>query len=493
MTKSDGRKEAINQMERRYLGIDVGTQGLKGVAIDPDGRAVWQDTIPYPTQTPRPGWNEQDPRDWERALITLLERADAAGLRFGAIGLSGQMHSGVFSDESGEPLHPAILWSDTRGGELASELVRDIGEEALWERFGNYPLVNYTLIKCLWLQRHEPEVWRRVRHLQVAKDWLRARMTGAYAGEVADASGTYLLSVRERRWDVGWIEARDIDPEWLGPVYESGHVTGVNRLGPQAYHDVPVVAGAGDQPASAVGTGVVASDMLGISLGTSGVVFWPRDRFQAPPHASIHAFCHALADRWYWMGVTQAAAYSLTWLHQQIGRGQSFADLSAEAEAAPPGSDALIFLPYLNGERAPIANPDARGVWLGLSSAHGRSHLIRSVLEGVAMSLYDVVLTMAGAELPARIVATGGGIKSALWAQILADVIGRPIDIVEDPGSAVGAARLAQASDDPSVLNRLEPIVSRTVDPDQGRIALYEDAFLRYRETYRRVAPLFRA
>lgn len=480
------------ERERHDLGIDVGTQGLKGVAVDPDGRTVWQETIPYPTQTPRPGWNEQDPKDWERALLTLLKRADEAGLRFRAIGLSGQMHSGVFSDESGDPLRPAILWSDTRGGELAAELRRAIGEALLWERFGNFPLVNYTLVKCLWLARHEPEIWRRVHHLQVAKDWLRARMTGAYAGEVADASGTYLLSVRHRQWDVDWITDRGIDPAWLGPVHESGDVAGLNRLGPAVYHDLPVVAGAGDQPASAVGTGVVTADMLGISLGTSGVVFWPRDRFQAPPHPSIHAFCHALPDRWYWMGVTQAAAYSLTWLHQQMGQGQSFADLSAEAAAAPPGSDGLIFLPYLNGERAPIANPDARGVWLGLSSAHGRSHLIRSVLEGVAMSLNDVVLTMAGSDLPPRIVATGGGVRSELWAQILADVLGKPIEIVEDPGSAVGAARLAQASHDPSVLERLAPVVARTVDPDPDRVGRYAETFLRYRETYRRVAPLFR-
>ncbi len=477
-------------MRPGFLGIDVGTQGLKGVIIDPEGESVWEAVSPYATETPRPGWNEQHPQDWRRALEDILDQAASAPVRIQSIGLTGQMHTSVFCDASGRPLRPAILWSDTRGSDQVRELVAAHGEQELWQRFGNLPLVNYTLIKCLWVRDHEPEIWRKVRHIAVAKDWLRFIMTGNWGSEVSDASGTYWLSVARRQWDQTWLQEVNLSPEWIGPVVESTVVVGANRIGPAALRGLPVVAGAGDQPASALGTGVIADDTVGISLGTSGVVFWPRPQFERPPHASIHSFCHALPEHWYWMGVTQAAAYSLTWLHKQCGQTTTFDALTREAATAPPGSDGLLFLPYLNGERAPINNPDARGVWFGLCSSHARSHLVRSVLEGVALSLKDVVETMQALAAPHRVVATGGGVKSPLWAQILSNVLGVPIDIVEDPGSAVGAARLARLRQDPTALVRLRPQVTWTAEPESPAVDVYRSAFARYRELYQAVRPL---
>jgi xylulokinase len=476
-----------------FLGLDVGTQGLKGVIIQPDGHSVWQKTVNYPTLTPRPGWNEQHPEDWQRALLTLLDAVASTGMTIQAIGLTGQMHTSVYCDDAGQPLRPAILWSDTRGADQVQQLIQASGEEALWARFGNLPLVNYTLIKNLWVQQEEPHIWSQVAHIAVAKDWIRFLMTGNWGSEVGDASGTYWLSVADRQWDHAWLEAQHIPEAWIGPVVESSTIVGLNRLGPPALHGIPVVAGSGDQPASALGTGVVDSDTIGISLGTSGVVFWPKPGFEPPPHASIHAFCHALPNQWYWMGVTQAAAYSLTWLHDRFAEGASYDAWTTEAGTAPPGADGLLFLPYLNGERAPINDPDARGVWFGLSSAHGRSHLIRSVLEGVAFSLKDVVVTMNAdvSHGSHRIVATGGGVKSVLWSQILADVLETSIDIVEDPGAAVGAARLAQISQTPEALGEIRPTVTHTVDPLRDNQAMYSAAFAQYRELYQRVRPLF--
>ncbi len=478
-------------MRSGFLGIDVGTQGLKGVIIDPAGESFWQAVSPYPTQTPRPGWNEQYPQDWQRALENVLEQAASAPARILAIGLTGQMHTSVFCDGAGSPLRPAILWSDNRGADKVRDLFDTYGEKELWQRFGNLPLVNYTLIKCLWVRDHEPEIWRQVRHVAVAKDWLRFIMTGNWGSEVSDASGTYWLSVARRQWAHAWLQELDLPAEWIGPVAESTVVVGTNRIGPEALRGIPVVAGAGDQPASALGTGVIAEGTVGISLGTSGVVFWPRPRFEPPPHASIHAFCHALPEHWYWMGVTQAAAYSLTWLHERFGPTATFDAWTDEAATAPPGSDGLLFLPYLNGERAPINDPDARGVWFGLSSAHRRSHLIRSVLEGVALSLKDVVETMQALATPHRLVATGGGVKSALWAQILCDALGSPIDVVEDPGAAVGAARLAQLSQDSAAGERLRPTVAWTAEPEPSAVTVYQSAFARYRKLYQTVRPLW--
>ncbi len=477
--------------QSRFLGLDVGTQGLKGVIIDAEGQSLWQHTVPYSTLTPRAGWNEQHPEDWQKALTTLLDQVAESRIPIEAIGLTGQMHTSVFCDIDGNPLRPAILWSDTRGSEQVQQLLARYGESTLWKRFGNLPLVNYTLIKCLWVQHEEPEIWKKVAHIAVAKDWIRFLMTGNWGSEVGDASGTYWLSVADRNWDNAWLEEQNLPPEWIGPVVESNVVVGTNRLGPKALQGIPVVAGSGDQPASALGTGVVHSDTIGISLGTSGVVFWPQPKFDPPPHASIHAFCHALPNQWYWMGVTQAAAYSLTWLHERFAGGASYDDWTDEARTAPAGSDGLIFLPYLNGERAPINDPDARGVWFGLSSAHGRNHLIRSVLEGVALSLKDVVVTMGAEGQNRRVVATGGGVKSALWSQMLADVLGSPIDIVEDPGAAVGAARLAQVSQFPDALKAIAPTVTHTVHPNSAVRATYDEAFAQYRALYQRVKPMF--
>ncbi len=479
-------------MEEAYIGIDVGTQGLKAVVINPMGRVLMTTFSEYPTSSVNIAWTEQQPGDWERALSTALNviARENLTLSWKAIGITGQMHTTVVCDADGNPLRPAILWSDQRAASYAGQLESRYGLEHLLDVTGNKPLTNFSALRLLWIRDQERHLYEQIRHVAVAKDWMRFRLTRQWGSEVSDASGTYLLNVKNRQWATDFMTSLDISPDWWGPVSESIHVAGTMQFGPPIFHGLPVVAGAGDQAASAIGTGLGVGE-LGISLGTSGVLFWPLDHYQLPPHPSIHAFCHAEQETWHWMSVTQSAALSLRWLRDQFYAGEPYALLDKDAADSPPGSDGLIFLPYLNGERAPIMQPHARGGFLGISSTHRRAHFARAVLEGVAYSLKHCYTTMnpQGTMTPRRLIMTGGGAKSSLWTQIVADVMGQEVWVVDDPGAAVGAAWLARLG----VLNQVErmPLQNATVVRPGFQQDIYSTGFARYERLIDRLIPLW--
>jgi xylulokinase len=421
-----------------FFGIDVGTSATKGIAIDPDGTVRARAEAEYALSTPKPGWAEQDPEDWWRATETVLKQLnDAAGEPQG-IGLSGQMHGLVVLDENDNVLRPAILWNDQRTQAECDEIEQTIGLDRLIELTGNRALTGFTAPKILWLRHHEPDSYARVRRIALPKDYVRLKLTGEHVTDVSDASGTLLLDVAKRRWSDEVLQALDIDPQWLPKALESPTVSGQTQTG------VPVAAGAGDQAAGALGVGVDRPGPLSIALGTSGVVFAALERFAADPQARVHAFCHAVPDAWHAMGVMLSAAGSLAWLRNVTNPGTSYDELLAMADAWPAGTENLIFLPYLAGERTPHADPDARGAFAGLSLRHDRGALTRAVLEGVAFGLRDSLDLIAQlGEQPQLGRISGGGARTDLWARITASVLELPLQrVAVDEGAAFGAAIL---------------------------------------------------
>src|SRR6266545_6600864 len=350
------------------VGLDVGTTGVKALAVSPEGEVLSRIEEAYPLSTPQPGWAEQDPENWWRAAESAL--AGLAVTDLAGIGLAGQMHGLVVLDERERVLRPAILWNDQRTAAQCVEIEERLGLRRLVELTGNRALPGFTAPKLLWLRRHEPEVYERIAHVLLPKDYVRLRLTGERAIDATDASGTLLFDVARRRWSDEVLAALEIPREWLPPVLESA-------------------AGAGDQAAGALGVGVDRPGPLSIVLGTSGVVFAALPAFAANPEGRLHSFCHAVPDGWHAMGVMLAAAGSLRWLRDVVAPGESFETLTAEAEPWPPGVEGLVFLPYLAGERTPHADPDARAAFVGLSLRHDRGALVRAVLEGVAFGLRD--------------------------------------------------------------------------------------------------------
>jgi xylulokinase len=421
---------------RAAVGLDVGTSGVKAIAVSESGEVIASCEEEYPLSIPQPGWAEQDPEDWwratERALAGLGVR-DVAG-----IGLSGQMHGLVALDDADRVIRPAILWNDGRTGAECAEIEERVGLERLIELTGNRALTGFTAPKLLWLRRHEPESYARIAHVLLPKDYVRLRLCGEHAIDVADASGTLLFDVARRRWSDEVVAALELDPAWLPPALESAEVSGRTADG------VPVAAGAGDQAAGALGVGVVRPGPLSIAMGTSGVVFTALDAYAHDPGARVHAFCHAVPDTWHAMGVMLSAAGSLRWLRDAVAPGASFAELVAEAEPWAPGSEGLTFLPYLAGERTPHADPDARGAFAGLSLRHDRGALVRAVLEGVAFGLRDSLDLVAGLGAPREVGrVSGGGARSELWLQIVASVLELPLQrVAVEEGAAYGAALL---------------------------------------------------
>jgi xylulokinase len=420
------------------FGIDVGTSATKGLAIDPDGTVLATEEVDYPLSTPRPGWSEQDPEDWWRATETVIGRlTDSAGDPAG-IGLSGQMHGLVALDENDRPLRPAILWNDQRTQAECEEIEHTIGLERLIALTGNRALTGFTAPKLLWLRHHERDVHDRIKRIALPKDYVRLRLTGEHATDVSDASGTLLLDVARRRWSEEVLSALNIDPAWLPRTLESPEVSGTTSAG------TPVAAGAGDQAAGALGVGVDRPGPLSIAIGTSGVVFAALDAFAADPQARVHAFCHAVPGAWHAMGVMLSAAGSLAWLRNATDPGTTFDTLIDQAEKWPPGTEGLIFLPYLAGERTPHADPDARGAFAGLSIRHDRGALTRAVLEGVAFGLRDSLDLISDlGDRPQKGRVSGGGARSDLWTQIVACTLELPLErVAVDEGAAFGAAIL---------------------------------------------------
>jgi xylulokinase len=417
------------------VGIDVGTTAVKALAVSSSGEVLARAQASYPLSTPRPGWSEQDPDDWWRATQKALA---ALGVKPTAIGLSGQMHGLVALDEADRVLRPAILWNDGRTQAQCEAIESIIGLERLVVLTGNRALAGFTAPKLLWLRDEEPEVFARIRTVLLPKDYVRMRLTGEKATDVSDASGTLLFDVGARAWSDEVCAALDIDSSWLPPALESPSPAG-------SFQGAPVVAGAGDQAAGAVGVGVTSSGgPLSVALGTSGVVFAALPGFAADPAARLHSFCHAVPGGWHAMGVMLSAGGALRWLRDATG-GAPYDELMAEAAAWEPGVEGLTFLPYLAGERTPHADPAARGAFAGLSLRHDRGALARAVLEGVAFGLRDSLDLLRELGVEATVVrASGGGAASDLFLRVVASALELPVErVAVDEGAAYGAALLA--------------------------------------------------
>jgi len=448
-------------MQKYVLGIDVGTGGTRAVIMAEDGGIVGSATEEHePFASPKIGWAEQRPEDWWRAAGVAVRKALAAGKLKGeqvaCVGFSGQMHGAVMLDSSGEPVRPALIWCDVRTERQCQEINERIGAKRLIELTCNPALPNFTLTKFLWIRENEPDNWNRVRSVMLPKDYVRFRLTGERATDVADASGTLMLDVAKRQWSSEVLKTLEIDPSLLPALYESAAICGaVSSAGSEAtglLKGTPVVAGAGDQAAGATGMGIVAPGAVSATIGTSGVVFAATDRPALDEQGRLHTFCHAVPGRWHVMGVTQAAGLSLRWFRDQFGIGNNANDggdpyerLTAEAAGVPAGSDGLLWAPYLMGERTPHLDPNARGALVGLTASHTRGHVIRAILEGVAFSLKDTFSIFTEMNVPVKEIRLGGGgSRSPLWRQIQADVYGHEVEIVEaEEGAAYGAAILA--------------------------------------------------
>jgi xylulokinase len=470
----------------QLVGLDVGTTGVKALALSADGDVLARAEESYELSTPQPGWSEQDPEDWwqaaQRALATL-------GGEPTAIGLSGQMHGLVVLDEQEQVLRPAILWNDQRTEAECIEIEERVGLARLIALTGNRALTGFTAPKLLWLRRHEPDTFARIAHVLLPKDYVRLRLTGERAIDVADASGTLLFDVAERRWSDEMLDALELDAGWLPRSLESPAVSGETAAG------VPVAAGAGDQAAAAVGVGVDRPGPVSVVLGTSGVVFAALPAFAADPQARVHAFCHAVPGAWHAMGVMLSAAASLQWLRNTLAAG-GYDELLGDAETWPPGTEGLTFLPYLTGERTPHADPHARAAFAGLTSRHDRGALVRAVLEGVAYGLRDSLelLRELGVEPHAGHV-SGGGARSELWLRILASVLNLPIQrTAADEGSAYGAALLGGVA--AGVFADVHEAVSTcvrlvdTIEPDPQWVDVYERGYRRFQQLYPALRPL---
>ncbi|HLZ51223.1 MAG TPA: xylulokinase [Candidatus Acidoferrum sp.] len=441
------------------LGIDVGTSGTRAVVLDEQGVILASGTEEHANfASPEPGWAEQDPRDWWRAgAIAVRKALQASGVAaesIAAVGFSGQMHGAVLLDENDEVIRPALIWCDQRTDAQSKELERNLGLDRLIQLTCNPPLTNFTLTKLLWVRENEPKNWQRVRKIMLPKDYVRLRLTGESAIDVADASGTLLLDVANRRWSNEVLGKTGIDAKLLPKLFESQEICGkISQAGASATGlrpGTPVVAGAGDQAAGAVGMGITRAGVVSATIGTSGVVFAATDRPSLDSKGRLHTFCHAIPGRWHVMGVTQAAGLSLRWFRDRFGAGPEdgrdpYERLSAEAATVSAGCEGAFWAPYLMGERTPHLDPFARAAFVGLSASHTRAHLIRAVLEGVAFSLKDTFTIFEEIHVPVeRIRLGGGGARSPLWQQIQADVYAHEVEILKaEEGAAYGAAILA--------------------------------------------------
>ncbi len=437
-----------------FLGIDVGTGGSRAILIDENGAVVATATAEHAAfASPEIGWAEQDPEDWWRAVVIavreILKAENGRADEIGAIGFSGQMHGSVLLDESDNSLRPALLWCDQRTEKQCREITERIGAENLIELVSNPAITGFTLPKLLWVRENEPEIWSKTRTVLLPKDYIRLKLSGDKASDVADSSGTLLFDVPNRKWSNEILDALEIDKSLLPTVHESIEITGtVSKAGAAATglrEGTLIVAGAGDNAAGAIGMGVTETGTVSATIGTSGVVFAVTDQPKIDLKGRIHTLCHAIPGRWHNTGVTLAAGLSLKWFRENFGDGKSYDDLTNEAAVIPSGADGAIWLPYLMGERTPHLDAKARAAFINLTASHTRAHLVRAVMEGVAFSLRDSfeIFKESGAPINA-IRLGGGGAKSALWRQIQADVYGQTVEIIEaDEGAAYGAAILA--------------------------------------------------
>jgi xylulokinase len=490
-----------------FLGLDVSTTGAKALLINEKGGVVSSATAPLTLSTPHPLWSEQDPRDWwtgmAKSIRQALEQAGVSGSAVTAIGLTGQMHGLVLLDEQGEVLRPAILWNDQRTGAQCDEMRSRLGKQRLIQITGNDALTGFTAPKILWVQQNEPEIYARARHILLPKDYIRYRLTGDYAMDKADGSGTILFKLKNRDWSPEVLTALEIPANWLPPTFEGPAVTGYVSAQAAAetglLQGIPVVGGGGDQAAQAVGVGAVQPGIIALTLGTSGVVFATTESPLIEPEGRLHAFCHAVPDCWHFMGVMLSAAGSLQWYRDTLAPGVSFDDLVNDAIDIKAGSEGLFFLPYLTGERTPYPDPLVRAAWVGLTVRHTRAHMTRAVLEGVAFGIKDsfTLILQAGLGSIEQVRISGGGAKSVLWRQIMADVLGVELVTVNTTeGAAFGAALLAGVGagvyeNVPAACEATIQITGRT-SPTQAS-PIYQNYYPHYRALYPALAPEYEA
>ena len=489
-----------------FLGIDTSTTSSKALLIDEEGEVVAVAASPHTLQTPKPLWSEQDPHQWWEAVSasirSVLKKAAIEGDRVAAIGLTGQMHGLVLLDDAGNVLRPAILWNDQRTQAQCDEIHQRVGKNKFIQITGNVALTGFTAPKILWVQENEPDVYAKVRHILLPKDYIRYKLTDEFALDKADGAGTVLFDLKLRNWSVEILGKLGIDPNWMPPTFEGPDFTG--RVTPAAAAatglktGTPVAAGGGDQAAGAVGVGAVNVGVVALTVGTSGVVFAPTDSPLIEPQGRLHAFCHAVPGMWHFMGVMLSAAGSLQWYHDTLAPAMTFDDLLKEADSIPPGSEGLQFLPYLSGERTPYPDPLARGAFIGLTLRHGRGHMTRSVLEGVSFGLKDsfTLIQNAGLGEIKQVRASGGGMKSLLWRQILASVLEAEIVTVNTTeGGAFGAAILAGVGagawpDVPSACKEAIKITG-SIQPDPAQTEVYCKSYQLYQELYPVLKPTF--
>ncbi len=500
------------------LGIDIGTSGTKTLAIDERGGVVASASVEYPCAHPLPGWSEQDPELWWNATIDTVRAVLKAGTFKPAdvkgIGLSGQMHGSVFLDASGKVIRPALLWNDQRTAAECEEIERLAGgREELVRMTANPALTGFTAPKILWLRNHEPASFERLKQVLLPKDYIRYRLTGTYATEVSDASGTLLLDVARRRWSGELLQKLDLDASLLPACYESPEVSAqVSEIGGAAtglLRGTPVVGGGGDQPAGAVGNGIVRAGVVSATMGTSGVVFAHAEEPGFDPLGRLQRGCHAVPGAWHVMGVVLAAGGSLQWYRNRFGEHEveearqrnvdPYFLLTELAEQAEPGSEGLFFLPYLTGERTPHFDPHAKGGWIGLTVRHGRTHLIRSILEGAAYAMRDSLelIREMGVSIH-EIRLSGGGARNALWKRIQADIYGQDVATVNSSeGPAFGVALLAQVgvgafSTVPEACDATISTVERT--PTNAELKpFYDKSYMIYRQLYQSLKSSFQA
>ncbi len=496
---------------RCVLGVDIGTTGAKVLLLADTGEVISSDSSEYPISIPKPNWAEQQPDDWWQATVTAtktcLDKAHATSndsIEIEAIGITGQMHSAVFLDSDGKVLRPAILWCDQRTESQCGQIVDIVGFEQLISYTSNRALAGFTAPKILWLRENVPQVYSQVRKVLLAKDYIRYKLTGAFATEVSDASGTLLFDVANRKWSDEMLQALRIPREWLPDCYESTDITGylseegASILGLKG--GIPVVGGGGDQAAGAVGNGIVHEGLASCVLGTSGVVFWHSDEHVCDLQGRLHSFCHAVPGKWHLMGVTLSAGGALRWFRdtlcqQEVSEARqqgidAYENIINKAAGVVPGSEGLLFLPYLAGGRTPHADADARGAFLGLSLRHTKAHMARAVLEGIAMSLKDCLQLGRGIGLePQRINLSGGGARSDIWSQMIADIF--EIELVRtgtDEGPAYGAAILAGVG--AGIYNSVEEACSKLVFPIDSKIPNTATTKV-YRDLYGLYKPLY--
>jgi len=501
-----------------YLGIDLGTSSTKTILIDAAGKILAEASQAYPLYHPKPLWSEQDPEDWWKAVCKTVKatvaKAKVKPAAVKAIGISGQMHGSVFLDKNDKVIRKALLWNDQRTAAECEEIEsRAGGKKKLIKMVANPALTGFTAPKILWLRNNEPKKFDRVRKVLLPKDDVRRRLTGDYATEVSDASGMLLLDVAKRKWSKPLLSKLELDEDLFGKVYESEDVTG--NLTPAAAKalglttDCVVVGGAGDCAANAIGTGVVNSGNLSMSLGTSGVMFVHSDEMKVDPSGRLHTFCHAVRGKWHMMGVTLTAAGALNWFVETMakelaaGKKDPFKTLITEAGKVDVGSEGLFFLPYLAGERTPHADPYARGSFVGLTLKHGRGHMTRSILEGVAYALRDSLAIIKGLDVSVKqIIASGGGAKSELWREIQSGVMGQPVvRINAEQGPAFGVALLAavgggEYKNVSAACKATIKVVEKTSSKAAARkkydaaFPVFQDLYLSLKDDFRKIADL---